>query len=360
MKIKYKNIGMHLFFSAMGLILLFIIFLPLPKLNGLKLNASVDGNSPSIKLELEQQYGSSNATGDELIGMISAFFVNENKALYIIDNAFKKIKMFSEDGKLLKTFGKGPGKGPGELNGPNGIAVDSMGNIYIIDKINQNITVFDSLNNLLTTQTISFIPSQIIAVSPMIVDILGFGFSYRGNMIYRYNLKNANSADTVFTYCERLDERKMEIGFMTGNSGRLLKDSRGNIFTSFYYPYRIFKFSSEGKLLMTIKEVRNIDPPIIDPTSRQIRSSTGIRGLGIFEEENVLLILVSKTSDDEYYQYFDFFTLEQGEYLGSISCKALGLDRVRYLCTDNDGKLYLDIVDPYPHILRYKVLFDFF
>ncbi len=49
---------------------------------------------------------------------------------------------FSKEGKYLSSFGK-KGNGPGELNGTHGIVFDSQGRMYIADRGNSRIQVFD-------------------------------------------------------------------------------------------------------------------------------------------------------------------------------------------------------------------------
>ena len=49
---------------------------------------------------------------------------------------------FSKDGKFIKTWGK-EGKGPGEFNEPHGIAMDSQGRLFVADRVNLRIQIFE-------------------------------------------------------------------------------------------------------------------------------------------------------------------------------------------------------------------------
>jgi sugar lactone lactonase YvrE len=53
-----------------------------------------------------------------------------------------RIVKFSKDGKFLKSFGKW-GSGPGELKTPHAIAMDSQGRLFVADRGNQRIQLFD-------------------------------------------------------------------------------------------------------------------------------------------------------------------------------------------------------------------------
>src|SRR2546423_12693363 len=53
-----------------------------------------------------------------------------------------RIAKVDKDGNWLKSWGE-PGKGPGQLNTPHSIAADAQGNIYVADRGNRRIQVFD-------------------------------------------------------------------------------------------------------------------------------------------------------------------------------------------------------------------------
>ena len=58
-----------------------------------------------------------------------------------------RVAKFDKNGHWVKSFGE-PGSGPGQLNTPHGIAADAQGNIYVADRGNRRIQVFDSDGNL--------------------------------------------------------------------------------------------------------------------------------------------------------------------------------------------------------------------
>ena len=61
--------------------------------------------------------------------------------LYIADTGNARIQKFSPDGNFLSTIGLS-GTGEGELQQPNGIVVDSVGNIYVVDATKQRLLQF--------------------------------------------------------------------------------------------------------------------------------------------------------------------------------------------------------------------------
>ena len=53
-----------------------------------------------------------------------------------------RVAKYDKDGHWVKSFGE-PGSGPGQLNTPHSIAADAKGNIYVADRGNRRIQVFD-------------------------------------------------------------------------------------------------------------------------------------------------------------------------------------------------------------------------
>jgi sugar lactone lactonase YvrE len=53
-----------------------------------------------------------------------------------------RIVRFSKDGKFIAAWGK-HGKGPGEFDVPHGIALDSTGRVFVGDRSNSRVQIFD-------------------------------------------------------------------------------------------------------------------------------------------------------------------------------------------------------------------------
>jgi streptogramin lyase len=68
---------------------------------------------------------------------------------YISDGYINsRVAKVDKNGNWLKSFGE-PGSQPGQLNTPHSIAADAKGNIYVADRGNRRIQVFDGEGNLL-------------------------------------------------------------------------------------------------------------------------------------------------------------------------------------------------------------------
>ena len=78
----------------------------------------------------------------------NAVFVAPNGDIYVSEghasgaNANARILKFSKDGKLIRSFGK-KGTGHGEFDQPHALAMDSKGRLFVADRSNNRIQIFD-------------------------------------------------------------------------------------------------------------------------------------------------------------------------------------------------------------------------
>lgn len=67
--------------------------------------------------------------------------------LYISECGAHRIAVMDPtSGEVVRTIGKGKGSGPGQLNGPHGIALDAHGNLLVADNNNKRVVVFNVAN----------------------------------------------------------------------------------------------------------------------------------------------------------------------------------------------------------------------
>jgi sugar lactone lactonase YvrE len=90
--------------------------------------------------------------GDDVFNRPSAVTTAANGDIYVADGhggeSNARVMKFSKDGKFIKSFGK-KGKGRGELDELHAIAIDSRGRVFVGDRGNGAIKIFDADGNLL-------------------------------------------------------------------------------------------------------------------------------------------------------------------------------------------------------------------
>ena len=65
-----------------------------------------------------------------------------NQTVLVADWLNNAVKRFSQDGELLQVLGT-PGNGTGELNKPSDVAVDQHGDIYVVDRGNNRVLIYN-------------------------------------------------------------------------------------------------------------------------------------------------------------------------------------------------------------------------
>ncbi|MBM4072477.1 MAG: hypothetical protein FJ271_26645 [Planctomycetes bacterium] len=88
--------------------------------------------------------------------------LNRHGEIYATDGYGNcRVHKFSPDGKLLFSWGE-PGSGPGQFNLPHGIALDRDENVYIADRENSRVQIFDARGTYLTQWTDVIRPMQVV------------------------------------------------------------------------------------------------------------------------------------------------------------------------------------------------------
>jgi len=77
----------------------------------------------------------------------SALAVAPDGTIFVADghggDSNARIVKLAPDSKVIKSWGK-KGSGPGEFNEPHGIALDTAGRVFVADRVNSRIQIFDS------------------------------------------------------------------------------------------------------------------------------------------------------------------------------------------------------------------------
>jgi sugar lactone lactonase YvrE len=91
--------------------------------------------TPGVAGEDERHF---NSPSDVVIAPNGDIFVADGHG----DKTTARIVKFSKDGTFIKAWGK-EGTGPGEFNVPHGLGLDSAGRLFVADRANNRIQIFD-------------------------------------------------------------------------------------------------------------------------------------------------------------------------------------------------------------------------
>jgi DNA-binding beta-propeller fold protein YncE len=93
-------------------------------------------------------------TSEDTFNGMADLAVAKNGDIFIADGEGPNTRVvkFSKDGKFIKWWG-GKGTDPGQFNVPHSIALDSKGRVYVADRANNRIQIFDESGNFLNQWT---------------------------------------------------------------------------------------------------------------------------------------------------------------------------------------------------------------
>src|SRR6266436_8192839 len=102
--------------------------------------------SPAGKVLLTLGKAGVAGTTEDTFNKPSAVAIAPNGDIFVADghggDSNARIVKFSKDGKFIMTWGK-KGSAPGEFNGPHALAFDSKGRLFVADRSNNRIQIFD-------------------------------------------------------------------------------------------------------------------------------------------------------------------------------------------------------------------------
>jgi len=79
---------------------------------------------------------------DEAFGLVGDVAAHVDGRMFVLDVLMNRVSVFARDGRKLGSFG-GPGRGPGEIDVPAALAVDTRGRVYVLDRGNVRINVYE-------------------------------------------------------------------------------------------------------------------------------------------------------------------------------------------------------------------------
>lgn len=151
----------------------------------------------------------------------------KNGDFYVSDGyGNSRIVKFSREGKFLMSWGK-PGRGPGEFQVPHAVQVDSKGWVYVSDRENNRIQIFDANGKFIkqwthlgSTQGMVILPNDDMWILTHRNNIENLTYDTLAGRIMHIDIKTGKILGSMETPGHWLDVSKfgeMYVGSLTGN-----------------------------------------------------------------------------------------------------------------------------------------------
>ncbi len=180
--------------------------------------------------------------------------VNRDGEIFVTDGYVNsRIVKFSADGEFLKAWGK-RGKGKGEFNTPHAITLDNNGTIYVSDRANYRIQIFDNDGNTLGEwtdlglSTLSDLGKDTLDGLYWGNDGFFYGTTGWGNKVIR--LGDGGRLESVWgnspsTQYEASTNLRRPPGQFNGVHGLCLDKDCGNLYVAEVQGHRVQKFEKQ-------------------------------------------------------------------------------------------------------------------
>jgi streptogramin lyase len=168
--------------------------------------------------------------GPDMLDGPSGVVVAPNGDIYVADghggSTNDRIVKFDRTGKYVTSWGK-HGKGPGEFDSPHGIPLDSAGRVFVADRSNNRIQIFDPNGRLLGEWKQFGRPSDVFIDKNDIIYVADSQSNPTNNPGFKQGIRIGTVKDGKVTAF--IPEASPEIGSPEG----VTADDAGNVYGSF-------------------------------------------------------------------------------------------------------------------------------
>lgn len=233
--------------------------------------------------------------------------------LYLVDYGDFKVKMYSPDGAMLRTFGTGRGKGPGELLNPTDFSVTETGELWVLDDRNARITVYRADGSIHTHVPVLGLPSRIALLGNGTRFVLCPSPSRRENLFELFS-KNGQSVRTFGKFIA--DQAKYSIAL----DGWVIESKPSEVVYAFMRAGYIVSFDSTGRLRYYRETIDQVPFPQVRESGRSVSllPDAPLSALSINIEGEELYLLSHIASFAAKVGVIDVYSSHDGSYLYSF------------------------------------------
>jgi len=219
----------------------------------------------TITLEKILSIGREDGKEEELLYGMWDLAVNYKGNIYVVERKNKCVKVFDSKGKFLFKIGRG-GDGPGEFREPVRIFSAPNNDVFILDQ-NGIISRFNDKGKFIFSFKTKSSPNDFV------VDSHGNFYVnenyYADKKIWVYD-KKGNQVKSFGDVVK--GKNGSETGFL--NRGVMAVDKDDNIYIAYNQPFKIEKYSNEGKLISVIS--RKTPFKITEPDFKEEKKDRGL------------------------------------------------------------------------------------
>jgi sugar lactone lactonase YvrE len=188
---------------------------------------------------------------------VAAIAIAPNGDIFIADgHVNNRVVKYSKDGKFIKTWGK-KGTGPGEFNVPHSLAFDSKGRLFVADRSNVRIQIFDQDGKYLEEWKQFSSPSGIFITKDDTMLVADSDSNNARHPGWARGIRIGSARDGKVTAfipdteaypdsSEQWEGSKVRISVSSGPEGTAM-DSAGNVYGAEVGPMRLMRYVKDAQ-----------------------------------------------------------------------------------------------------------------
>ena len=250
---------------------------------------------------------------------------SNNGNIFVLDWSDLRVKEFSPDGKLQRTFGEEMGS-PGAFVNPTGFAMDSGGNMWMCDFKQERVGIFNADGSQR-----SFKPQTTIYRVAALGDVMMTMVVLEHDRLFEtYDL----SGKPLKSFGELIKDQANKALALEGD---IVADTENHgIIYGGRYLGILGAYDAEGKQRFLVQTIDNVPPPpVLDVesvgTKRKVTPNTALPVLGLSIMDNELYVLSGVHPDGTAGpggNIMDVYSKQDGHYLYSWELPAVGVEAV--------------------------------